>query len=107
MEKDGDVRRSIVNMTGTFDECVCLGYTSDRQINLNIPIARDTSNRVTYLDWSYGVPVEGKEGKRMFYTMEQSDDFWAMDGRPWSKPDSMSSEDWNYYYDTYFKYDEM
>jgi hypothetical protein len=30
-----------------------------------------------------------------------------MDGRPWSKPESMSTEDWEVLYNKYFKYDEL
>ena len=106
MERDGNIQRTINNMDGTFADCVCLGYSEDRQINTKLPTFEDSEGNISYLDWTYGIPVAGKEGTRMFYNMEQSDDIWQMDGRPWSKPDSMSEEDWEILYNKYFIHDE-
>ena len=85
MEKNGNIQKTITDMSGTFDECVCLGYTKDRVINLNIPISENSNGERSFLDWSFGIPVQGKEGSRMFYEMDQpeNNDLWQMDGRPW------------------------
>lgn len=109
MEKNGEIQKTINVMENTFDDCVCLGYTSDRVINTKLPIAQDDNGNVSYLDWVYGIPVVGKEGSRMYYTMEQPSDFdlWQMDGRPWTKTDNISEENWNSIYAQYFQYDEM
>lgn len=108
MERNGEIQRTITTMAGTFENCVCLGYSSDRKIKTDIAISEDAFGNRQYLDWSYGVAETGKEGTRMFYTMDQPDNFdlWQMDGRPWSKPDDMSESEWGIYHTKYFVHDE-
>jgi hypothetical protein len=42
MERNGVLRRTINSMEGTFADCVCLGYTADREINTRIPTFEDS-----------------------------------------------------------------
>lgn len=109
MEKNGNVSNTIQNMQGTFAGCVCLGYTSDRVINTSILTNIDDSGIEHYLDWSYGIPVKGKEGTRLSYTMPQPEnlDTWQMDGRAWTKPQDLDDSTWEILYNQYFVYDEQ
>lgn len=112
MEKDGQVRRTIKSMENMFQDCVCLGFSSDREIDEKIPISQNLNGDFTYADRKWGVPVEGKEGTPVFYSVDKGDysDFWRLDGTPWdeatAKSNGVSDTDWDKLYEDYFQYDE-
>ena len=109
MERSGNVRQTIDNITGVFQNCFKLGYTKDRRIDVGSTYEENNIERVT----TYADGVISNPGTRVPFQLDftnfDGSDPWYIDGRDW-KTINASLESSPYYstlYTSVFQYDEL
>jgi len=104
MERDGNIRQTIDNITGVFYNCYKLGYTKDRKIDVGSIYEEDDIEKVT--TYSDGVIIN--PGTRVPFQLDftnfTGDDPWYIDGRDWKtiNPDLETSSYYPNLYTTVF-----
>lgn len=107
MEKNGQIKQTISNITHVFYNCFKLGYTRDRRIDVGTTYEKNDQEYIT--TYSDGVIVN--EGTRVPFQLDftnfDGNDPWYIDGRDWKAINStlQSSPYYTELYNTVFKYD--
>ena len=108
MQSNGNIKQTIDNITGVFQNCYKLGYTKDRKLDVGTEYEENNIKLVT--QFSDGVIVN--EGTRVPFQLDftnfDGNDPWYIDGRDWKTINSslQSSPYYTELYNTVFKYDE-
>ena len=116
------IRKTIINMANVFDGCWCLGYTSDRTLNLGTVIINNPHRETEWADRivempgtpvSFKLDVSSMKKGYNFETKTITFDDWYLDGYGWNGVTALNAEEQNELdslkstiYNSYLQYDD-